>query len=194
MLLSLLSSLAGRVYQSLTGIARRNSKMAFPMPNLSDLTSAIGGLVPSASDLAQQVAMGAAVSVVTSGLKAQLTPGGALDPLGLFKSATPANNPNAVSGATITASAFASLPSGHTGAADRCGRSYRGRLERSTKMGDFLGYFVGEAWRALHLGGHRGGRSGYRHRARQRDDTYRRAARRCCGVSGAGEEELGDFW
>ena len=90
--------------------------MTIALPNLSDLTTAIGGLVPNASDLAQQVAMGAAVSVITSGLKAQLTPGGALDPLGLLKGLQPAqaaqvnNNPNATSGATITASAFASLP------------------------------------------------------------------------------------
>lgn len=90
--------------------------MSISLPNLSDLTTAIGGLVPNASDLAQQVAMGAAVSVITSGLKAQLTPGGALDPLGLFKNLAPAaqaqanNNPASTTGATITASAFASLP------------------------------------------------------------------------------------
>ena len=79
--------------------------MAF---SLSDVSSLIQGLTPSASDIVQNLALGAATSVVVSGIKAQMS-GGALDPLGLFKQAAPANNPNAIAGATITASAFSAL-------------------------------------------------------------------------------------
>jgi len=79
--------------------------------SLPDVTNLIGGLAPSAPEIVQNIALGAATSVVLSGIKAQMA-GGALDPLGLFtKSNTaPANNPNAVTGATVTASAFAALP------------------------------------------------------------------------------------
>ena len=84
-----------------------------------DLTTAISGLnlgslIPSSSDIVQNVALGAASSVVLAGLKAQAG-SGALDPLGLFpqQHAAPiaaTNNPAVASGATITASAFAQLP------------------------------------------------------------------------------------
>lgn len=83
--------------------------------NVSDITNTIGSLLPSGQDIAQNLLMGAATSVIVKGLQA----GGAnsLDPLGLFpKPAQPAapiaptNNPAVVSGPTVTASAFASLP------------------------------------------------------------------------------------
>lgn len=77
--------------------------------DFSGLMSGIGSLVPSGSQIAEQVALGAASSVVLSGIKAQLG-GGALDPLGLFHNTAPQNNPNAMTGVTITASAFAALP------------------------------------------------------------------------------------
>jgi len=83
--------------------------------NLSGLTSDLSSFMPSGSTIIQNVAESAAVGVVIAGLKAQLN-NGALDPLGLAKAipgvgaAPPANNPAVTNGATITASAFASLP------------------------------------------------------------------------------------
>lgn len=66
----------------------------------------LNSLLPSSTDVLNNIALGAATSVVLAGIK---TSAGqqALDPLGLFPH--PSNNPNAVQGATITASAFASL-------------------------------------------------------------------------------------
>jgi hypothetical protein len=83
--------------------------------NLSDLTSNLASFMPSGSTLIQNIAESAAVGVVVAGLKAQLGNGG-LDPLGILphpQGTAPAvanNSPAVVSGATITASAFASLP------------------------------------------------------------------------------------
>jgi len=77
--------------------------------DLANLESTISGLLPNSTDVLQSVITSAAAGVVLSGLKNQIG-GGALDPLGLFKNMAPANNPNAVSGPTITASAFATLP------------------------------------------------------------------------------------
>jgi hypothetical protein len=90
-------------------------KLGLDLSSLGSLTSNIGSLLPSGSQLAENIALGAATSVVLAGVKSQ---GGqdALDPLHLFhKDAPPAtptqlNNPNVVIGPTITASAFASLP------------------------------------------------------------------------------------
>ena len=82
------------------------------LSSLSNLTSQLGGLLPSGSTIIEGLITGAAVSTVTKGLQA----GGAssLDPLGLFPKApgvtASTNNPNVTSGPTITASAFASLP------------------------------------------------------------------------------------
>jgi len=84
------------------------------LSSLSNLTSQLGGLMPSGQQILEGVITGAAVTTVTKGLQA----GGAsaLDPLGIFPrpAATPVaaatNNPNVVSGPTITSSAFAALP------------------------------------------------------------------------------------
>ena len=89
--------------------------MGLDLSSFGNLTSNLGSLVPSSGAIIQQVALGAAASVVLKGLQA----GGAqqLDPLGLFhpkgEAAAPiaaTNNPAITSGPTITASAFASLP------------------------------------------------------------------------------------
>jgi hypothetical protein len=90
--------------------------------NLTDLTANLSSFMPSGSSILQSVAESAAVGVVVAGLKSQLG-NGALDPLGLIPLATGlsaktpaapaaavANNPAVSSSATITASAFASLP------------------------------------------------------------------------------------
>lgn len=91
--------------------------------NLTDLTANLSSFMPSGSSILQSVAESAAVGVVVAGLKSQLG-NGALDPLGLIPLATglsaktpaaPAaavanNSPAVSSSATITASAFASLP------------------------------------------------------------------------------------
>ena len=83
------------------------------LSSLSNLTTQLGGLLPSGQQILEGVITGAAVTTVTKGLQA----GGAssLDPLGLFPrpAATPVaatNNPNVVTGPTITSSAFAALP------------------------------------------------------------------------------------
>lgn len=75
------------------------------LSSLSGLTKNLGDLMPSGQDLIQNLMLGAGVSVVTKGIQA----GGlsSLDPLGLFPH--PANNPNAVTGPTISASAFSML-------------------------------------------------------------------------------------
>ena len=87
------------------------------LSSLGNLTTQIGGLLPSGATIVEGLITGAAVSTVSKGLQA----GGAssLDPLGLFPrpaaAAAPVpatNNPNVVSGPTITASAFASLDAG----------------------------------------------------------------------------------
>jgi hypothetical protein len=83
------------------------------LSSLGALTANVGSLLPSGSAIMENVLVGAAGSVVLKGLQA----GGAssLDPLGLFPKApgvapvSPTNNPNALNGPTITASAFASL-------------------------------------------------------------------------------------
>ena len=87
--------------------------MGLDLSSMSALTTNLGSLLPSGSQIMENVLVGAAGSVVLKGLQA----GGAssLDPLGLFHpaSTTPAiaatNNPAVASGPTITASAFASL-------------------------------------------------------------------------------------
>jgi hypothetical protein len=89
------------------------------LSSLSNLAGSLGSALPSGSAIMENVLVGAASSVVLKGLQA----GGAqsLDPLGLFHAAgtTPAvaatNNPAVVSGPTITASAFASLPAASQG-------------------------------------------------------------------------------
>jgi hypothetical protein len=83
--------------------------MAFDLSSLSVLGSSLSTLIPSSTDIISNVALGAATSVVLAGLKSSAGES-ALDPLGLFHSVQPANNPNAVVGPTITASAFAALP------------------------------------------------------------------------------------
>lgn len=82
--------------------------------DVSNLTSQITAMLPSGSEIAQNLLLGAATSVVVKGLQA----GGAnsLDPLGLFPhpqtASAPTNNPAVTSGPTITASAFAAMPQG----------------------------------------------------------------------------------
>jgi hypothetical protein len=66
------------------------------------------GLLPSNQELLQSIAVSAASGVVLAGIKQQLA-SGALDPLGLFQNQAPSNNPNAITGPTVTASAFAAL-------------------------------------------------------------------------------------
>lgn len=82
-----------------------------------DITGAISGLLgamPNATEIGQQLALGAAVGVITSGIKAQVANGG-LDPLGLrglLPGSAPTSNqpvPASVGGPTITASAFSAL-------------------------------------------------------------------------------------
>ena len=75
--------------------------------DLGSLTNALSSYMPSGSALIQNLALGAATSVVVAGIKSDAGKQ-AMDPLGLFPH--PANNPNVVTGATITASAFAALP------------------------------------------------------------------------------------
>lgn len=77
--------------------------------DLTGIESALTGLVPSTNDILQSIAVSAASGVILSGLKNQIGTG-ALDPLGLFNKAAPANNPNAVTGPTASASAFAAMP------------------------------------------------------------------------------------
>jgi len=82
--------------------------MGFDLSSLSSLSSSIGSLIPSSADILQNVALGAATSVVLAGMKSSAGQD-AIDPLGLFHKDAPANNPNAVVGPTITASAFATM-------------------------------------------------------------------------------------
>lgn len=89
--------------------------------DFGSLASSLAGVLPNNEQIIQQVAVGAASGVVLAGLKAQVA-SGALDPLGLFPhqanapAPTPANNPNATVGPTITASAFSSLTPAAQGA------------------------------------------------------------------------------
>lgn len=88
------------------------------LSSIGALTTNLGSLMPSGSAIMENVLTGAAASVVLKGLQA----GGAntLDPLGLFPKPAAAvaatNNPAVVTGPTITASAFASLPAASQGA------------------------------------------------------------------------------
>ena len=75
--------------------------------DLTSVTNALASYMPSGNALIQNLALGAATSVVVAGMKSDAGKA-AIDPLGLFPH--PANNPAAVSGASITASAFAALP------------------------------------------------------------------------------------
>jgi len=74
----------------------------------------LNALVPSSTDVINNLILGAGTSVVLAGLKSKAG-ADAMDPLGLFhKDAPPAppaavNNPNVVVGPTITASAFSAL-------------------------------------------------------------------------------------
>lgn len=83
--------------------------MGFDVSSLSSLSSSLGNLIPSSSDILQNVALGAATSVVLAGMKSSAGQD-AIDPLGLFHQHAPANNPNAMVGPTVTASAFAAMP------------------------------------------------------------------------------------
>src|SRR5512139_3658718 len=85
-----------------------------------DITGALSNIdltkiLPSSGDLLNNLALGAATSVVLAGVKSQAGQA-ALDPLGLFHRNDPApqvaqaNNPSVVIGPTVTASAFAMLP------------------------------------------------------------------------------------
>lgn len=89
-----------------------------------DISSALSGvnlsaIMPSSTELLNNIALGAATSVVLAGVKSKAGQQ-ALDPLGLFPhpaEGAPAappnvNNPAAIVGPTITASAFAQLPPG----------------------------------------------------------------------------------
>jgi hypothetical protein len=83
------------------------------LSNFGALTSNLGSLVPSGTDIMQNLALGAATSVVLAGVKSQ-SGQDALDPLQLFHKQpapiAPTNNPAVTVGPTITASAFAQLP------------------------------------------------------------------------------------
>lgn len=79
--------------------------------NLTGVVGDLTNLIPSSQDIVQNVILGAGTSVVLAGLKSQAG-GDAIDPLHLFHQNAPNNNPNAVIGPTITASAFAALPPG----------------------------------------------------------------------------------
>jgi hypothetical protein len=78
------------------------------LSSLSGLTSNLSQLVPDSNTILQNVAVSAASGIVLAGLKSQVG-SGALDPLGIFHGAAASNNPSAVVGPTITASAFSSL-------------------------------------------------------------------------------------
>lgn len=87
--------------------------MALDLSSLSGLASNLGGLVPSADQVLENMAVGLAGSVALAGLKAKLGDGTIPDPLHLASGnapPAPANNPNVIVGPTITASAFAALP------------------------------------------------------------------------------------
>jgi hypothetical protein len=78
---------------------------------LTGIVGDLSNLIPSSSDILQQVIIGAGATTLLAGMK---TGAGqdALDPLHLFHKDPPAaaNNPNVVIGPTITASAFSALP------------------------------------------------------------------------------------
>lgn len=78
--------------------------------DLANVESTLSSLVPNTNDVLQSIAVSAASGVVLAGLKQQIG-AGALDPLGLFSKsgAAQANNPSAVVGPTVTASAFSAL-------------------------------------------------------------------------------------
>jgi hypothetical protein len=77
--------------------------------NLTGVVGDLTNLIPSSTDIVQNVILGAGTSVVLAGLKSQAG-GDALDPLHIFHKDSPNNNPNNTIGPTITASAFAALP------------------------------------------------------------------------------------
>jgi hypothetical protein len=78
------------------------------LSSLSNLQSNLTSLLPTSGDILQNLAVGAGASVVMAGLKSGAGQD-AIDPLHLFHSATPANNPNAVIGPTASASAFTQM-------------------------------------------------------------------------------------
>lgn len=84
--------------------------------DLSGLISQANGLIPSATAIEQNLALGVASSVLLSGIQAQVANGSIPDPLGLFHKAqgtpapAPTNNPNLIVGPTITQSAFQAMP------------------------------------------------------------------------------------
>jgi len=88
------------------------------LSSVTGLATSLTSALPAPAAIAESLMVGAASNVVLSGIKAQLAPGGSLAPFGSITQvasgsvATPqTNNPNTVVGPTITASAFASLPS-----------------------------------------------------------------------------------
>lgn len=83
--------------------------MGFDISSLNVLGNSLSSMIPDSSSILSNIALGAATSVVVAGFKSQQGQD-ALDPLHLFHHDQPANNPNAVVGATISASAFAALP------------------------------------------------------------------------------------
>ena len=83
--------------------------MSLDLSSLSGLTGNLSALLPSPDALLQNLALGAAGSVVMAGIKSSAGQS-ALDPLGLFHGREPASNPNAIVGATVTSAAFAALP------------------------------------------------------------------------------------
>ena len=84
--------------------------------DLSGLSGSLATALPSTGDVLNNVLLGAATSVVLSGLKQQAG-SGALDPLGLFPHNTsndpiaPTNNPNITNGPTIWAPVIGATPS-----------------------------------------------------------------------------------
>lgn len=77
--------------------------------NLTGIVGDLSSLIPSSTDVLQQVIIGAGATTVLAGLKTQAGMD-AVDPLQIFHKDQPNNNPNNIVGATITASAFAALP------------------------------------------------------------------------------------
>lgn len=76
---------------------------------MGGLISAITAAIPTQGTLLQDLVAGAASTVVLNGLKSSAGLD-AIDPLQIIHKDTPNNNPNAIVGPTITASAFAQLP------------------------------------------------------------------------------------
>lgn len=77
--------------------------------NLTGIVGDVTNLIPSSTDVLQQVIVGAGASVVLAGLKTSAG-ADAIDPLHIFHKDSPNNNPNNIIGPTITASAFSALP------------------------------------------------------------------------------------